>query len=56
MMSFVDNMLWYRWLSDGNAYCGFTNGGTSMIETLYSSNKKDEVQKFLKENGIDCQL
>ncbi len=26
MMRFVDNMLWYRSLSEGNTYCGYTNG------------------------------
>ena len=29
MMQFCENMLWYRSLSDGNTYCGFTNGVTS---------------------------
>ena len=52
MMQFVDNMLWYRGLSDGNNYCGFTNGVASLIESLYVSGKKDEFQRFLAENGI----
>lgn len=52
MMVFVDNMLWYRGLSDGNNYCGFTNGAASLIESLYVSGKKDEFQRFLAENGV----
>ena len=46
MMIFVENMLWYRGLSDGNAYCGFSNGGTILVEGLYSSGKKEEFKKF----------
>ena len=56
MMLFVDNMLWYRGLSDGNNYCGFTNGAASLIESLYVSGKKNEFQKFLAENGVFYEL
>jgi len=56
MMYFVDNMLWYRGLSEGNNYCGFTNGGASLIDTLYVFNKKDEFEDFLRENGINYKL
>lgn len=56
MMNFVDNMLWYRVLSEGNTYCGFTNGSDSIMETIYQLNKKDDFQAFLKENDIDFNL
>lgn len=56
MMVFVDNMLWYRGLSEGNSYCGFTNGIAYLIESLYNSGKKDEFQRFLSENGMDYKL
>ena len=56
MMTFVDNMLWYRGLSEGNAYCGFTNGIASLVEAIYSYGKKEEFEKFLRENGIDYKL
>ena len=56
MMTFVENMLWYRGLSDGNAYCGFTNGGANLVEKLYESGKKDEFQRFLTENGMNYKL
>lgn len=56
MMQFVNNMLWYRGLIDGNAYCGFANGSISLIEGLYATGKKDEFQKFLAENGVDFNL
>lgn len=56
IMNFVDNMLWYRVLSDGNNYCGFTNGAASIIEGIHQLNKKDELQAFLKENDMDFNL
>ena len=56
MMNFVENMLWYRGLSEGNAYCGFTNGGADLVEKLYESGKKDEFQQFLMENGMNYKL
>lgn len=52
MMVFVENMLWYRGLSDGNAYCGFSNGGAALVERLYESGKKDEFEKFLADNDL----
>ncbi len=52
MMTFVENMLWYRGLSDGNAYCGFSNGSALLIERLYESGKKDEFEKFLADNDL----
>lgn len=56
MMNFVENMLWYRGLSDGNAYCGFTNGGSFLVERLYESGKKDEFEKFLLDNDLHYTL
>ncbi len=52
MMNFVDNMLWYRGLSEGNAYCGFKNGGELLTEGLYKSGKIKEFQNFLISNEI----
>lgn len=56
MMDFVDRMLWFRCLSDGNVYCGYTNGGALLVEGLYASGKKTEFEKFLAENGLDYNL
>ena len=56
MMVFVENMLWYRGLSEGNAYAGFTNGGTSLVEGLYRHGKKAEFARFLKDNGLEYNL
>lgn len=56
MMEFCDNMLWYRSLSDGNNYAGFTNGGSSLVEKLYESGRVREFEKFLAENDLDYKL
>ena len=56
MVQFCENMLWYRSLSEGNSYSGFTNGGTSLAEKLYESGKVGEFEAFLRENGLDYSL
>lgn len=56
MMQFVDNMLWYRSLSDGNTYCGFSVGGATLVEKLYESGKVKDFERFLAENGLDYHL
>ena len=53
LIEFCEKMLWYRTLSDGNAYAGFSNGAANMVEVLYQSGKLKEFQRFLSENGID---
>lgn len=56
LMQFCENMLWYRSLSDGNSYAGFTNGRALLAENLYQSGKLREFQRFLKENGLNYEL
>lgn len=56
MMQFCENMLWYRSLSEGNAYAGFTNGINFLEESLYQSGKIHEFESFLRKNGIDYTL
>ncbi len=56
MMTFCENMLWYRSLSDGNAYAGFTNGVTSLTDIIYENGKVKEFEKFLRDNGLDYKL
>lgn len=56
LMQFCENMLWYRSLSDGNAYSGFSNGVSSLVEKLYETGKIHEFEKFLKENGLNYSL
>lgn len=56
MMQFCENMLWYRGLSDGNAYCGFTNGRANLVENLYESGRVHDFEDFLRANGQDYHL
>ncbi len=56
MVQFCENMLWYRSLSEGNSYSGYTNGVTSLSEKLYESGKLHDFESFLRENGVNYKL
>ncbi len=56
MIQFCENMLWYRSLSEGNVYSGFTNGSSMLTERLYESGKIREFESFLRDNGIFYRL
>ena len=56
MVEFCEGMLWYRSLSEGNSYSGFTNGGSLLDEGLYSSGKLKDFENFLRENGLEYKL
>ena len=56
MMKFVDNMLWYRSLSEGNSYCGFSNGASTLSDKLYETGKIKEFERFLKDNDLNYTL
>lgn len=56
MIQFCENMLWYRSLSEGNIYCGFSNGGAGLVERLYESGKIRDFEEFLKSNGLNYKL
>ena len=56
LLQFCENMLWYRSLSDGNAYCGFSNGVATLTEKLYENGKIREFEQFLAENDLHYRL
>lgn len=56
LMAFVDGMLWYRSLSDGNSYAGITNGSAIIDNEICRQGKVSGLQSFLKANGIDYEL
>lgn len=56
MVKFFENMLWYRSLSDGNSYAGFTNGASTLSEMLYEKGNIEDFSEFLKENGMNYTL
>lgn len=52
LVEFVQNMLWYRSLSEGNAYTGFTAGSEEIIREICKARKVNEFEKFLHSNDI----
>lgn len=56
IITFCEKMLWYRSLSEGNNYMGFTAGGSLLTEIIRENGKLDEFQNFLKDNGLDYKL
>lgn len=56
MMHFCENMLWYRSLSDGNVYSGFTNGGALLTQAIYEQDQLHAFEGFLHDNDVDYSL
>lgn len=56
IISFCDNMLWYRSLSDGNSFMGYTTGASDLTEILYQTGQLSEFEKFLNDNGLNYKL
>lgn len=57
IINFCENMLWYRSLSDGNSYAGFTNGTSILTDKLYEKQSKlHDFERFLEDNGIHYKL
>lgn len=56
LMVFCENMLWFRCLSEGNAYCGLTNGSLTLEQMLFDNGKLPEFVSFLKDNGLNYDL
>jgi AAA15 family ATPase/GTPase len=56
LMSFCENRLWFRTLTDGNVYCGLTNGSATLASMLYKNKKLSEFQHFLAQAGLEYDL
>ena len=56
LVQFCEGMLWYRSLSDGNMYAGFTNGVHGIYEEICSMKKIKEFQHFLAQNDLNYDL
>lgn len=52
MMTFVNKMLWYRSLSEGNRFIGYTPKSFTLTDKIYEYDKKDDFASFLRENDI----
>ena len=53
---FCENMLWYRNLSYGYIYSGFSNGDYINVNKLSERSQLEGFNSFLKKNGIDYNL
>ena len=56
MVQFCERMLWYRSLSEGTSYMGYTIGSGNLTEFIYEKGKVREFETFLKQNGLDYEL
>ena len=56
LMTFCENMLWFRSLSEGNYYSGLTIGRMTLDQMLFESGKILEFRSFLKQNGLNYDL
>ena len=56
MIQFCERMLWYRSLSEGTSYMGYTIGGANLTEIIYEKGKVREFESFLKNNGLEYNL
>ena len=56
LCTFCEKMLWYRCLSEGNTYAGFTNGNARIADILAINGNLKEFTSFLKRCGLDYAL
>lgn len=56
MIRFCQGMLWFRSLSDGTTYAGFTNGARSISGSIAAQADIRDFQSFLRQNGLEYDL
>lgn len=58
LMQFCNNMLWYRSLSDGNSFMGFTPSfeDEKPTDIIQREGKLAEFEEFLRSNDVNYQL
>lgn len=56
LIKFCENMLWFRSLSEGASYMGYTIGGANLTDIIYESGKLYEFQSFLTKHDLDYAL
>ena len=55
-IDFVENMLFFRSLNDGNAYMGHSVGEKGISEDIIEHDNVKSFEVFLNKMGIDCKL
>lgn len=56
LVEFAEGMLWYRSLSEGNSYAGFSIGISLLSEIIYERGKINDFQEFLNKNELYYKL
>ena len=56
LVKFVEGMLWFRCLDEGNSYMGLTSGGRRLDDLIIENDKVKDFENFLKENELNYQL
>ena len=56
LINFVNGMLWFRSLNQGNQYNGLITGSKSLDEIVISSGKLKDFERFLNDNNIITKL
>ena len=56
MMNFVNKMLWYRSLSDGNSFLGYKDSSDYLENILSRNNGIKDFEGFLRKNEINMKL
>ena len=56
LVEFAEGMLWYRSLSEGNNYAGYSIGISLLSEIIYERAKIYDFERFLRENELNYKL
>ncbi|MDD3382986.1 MAG: AAA family ATPase [Bacilli bacterium] len=56
IMKFVQGMLWFRCLSEGNTYIGLKSNEENMHAVIIKNDKLKDFQDFLSKNGLNYNL
>ena len=53
LMRFINGMLWFCSLGDGNNYVGLSTGVENMMDFISQNGYREDFQSFLQRNGIE---
>ncbi len=56
LVSYVSKMLFFRSLTEGNLYIGYSNGSESLSSVIIENKKTADFKKFLDEQGLHYDL
>ena len=56
LIKYVEGMLLFRSLTEGNNYVGFSNGSESLSSIVIRNNKVDDFKEFLMKQGLNYDL